>query len=182
MNLIAEAILLIMPSYIANSSAVLLKGKKPIDFGKKWRGKPIFGEGKTWRGFIGGITAGIIAGIIINSVWHVFGSGFFSIAIISSLSFGAMLGDLLKSFFKRRLGKERGEKWLIFDQVDFLLGAFLLCLFISHILFKLGYANKNWFLSKFTIYHIIFLLIFTPLLHLATNIIAYLLKLKKVPW
>ncbi|MCD6480882.1 MAG: CDP-archaeol synthase, partial [Thermoplasmata archaeon] len=36
--------------------------------------------------------------------------------------------------------------------------------------------------SNFTPYRILFLLIFTPLIHLATNLLAYVLKLKKVPW
>jgi len=78
----------------------------------------------------------------------------------------------MKSFVKRRIGKERGEKWIIADQIDFLLGAFLFAFLFA----------REWFLSAFQWYHIIFLLILTPLIHLATNILAYLLKLKKVPW
>ncbi|RLF50408.1 MAG: CDP-2,3-bis-(O-geranylgeranyl)-sn-glycerol synthase, partial [Thermoplasmata archaeon] len=56
--------------------------------------------------------------------------------------------------------------------IDFLLGAFL----FTYIL------NKNRFLTNFKLHIIIFLLIITLAIHLATNIIAYLLKLKKVPW
>ncbi|KAA0010167.1 MAG: CDP-2,3-bis-(O-geranylgeranyl)-sn-glycerol synthase [Thermoplasmata archaeon] len=172
MNVIVEAIWLILPAYIANSSAVLLGGGKPIDFGKTWRGKPIFGAGKTWRGFIGGGICGMAVGIIMNQLWQSFGVGLNAVFVLLSLSFGALAGDLIKSFFKRRIGKKRGEKWLVIDQIDFLLGAF----FFTFIF------NREWFVSNFSLYHIIFLLIFTPLLHLATNIIAYVLKLKKVPW
>lgn len=167
-----KAIWLIFPAYVANASAVVLKGKVPIDFGKKLWGKPIFGEGKTWRGFIGGGIAGIIVGLIMNSIYQIFGKGIESFYVISSLSFGALTGDLIKSFFKRRLGKKRGEKWIVIDQIDFLLGAFL----FSFIL------NRDWFVLNFKLSYIIFLLIITPLIHLATNIIAYALKLKKVPW
>ena len=179
----AEAIWLILPAYIANSSAVVIGGGIPIDFGKTWRGKRIFGDGKTWRGFFGGIVTGILAGFIMNIFApNTFGKYPVFPFIIFSLSCGALLGDLTKSFIKRRLGKERGEKWILFDQLDFLIGAFVFSCFISIILEKAGFTSQNWFLSSFSIWHIIFLLIFTPLIHYATNIIGYSLKLKKVPW
>ncbi|MBC7129460.1 MAG: CDP-2,3-bis-(O-geranylgeranyl)-sn-glycerol synthase [Thermoplasmatales archaeon] len=171
-EIIAEAIWLILPAYIANSSAVLIGGGKPIDFGKKWKGKPILGEGKTWRGLAGGIICGFISGIILNKIWNLFGYGFSSFLIILSLSFGALLGDIAKSFLKRRLNIARGKPLPLLDQIDFLLGAFFLAFIV----------DKEWFLSSFTIYHILFLLILTPILHLVTNIIAYLLGLKNVPW
>ncbi len=166
------AIWLIFPAYVANASAVLFKGKTPIDFGKMWRGKPIFGKGKTWRGMAGGIAAGIVVGAIMNQIYPSFGNGIEAFTVLFSLSFGALFGDLVKSFIKRRIGKKRGEKWVIADQIDFLLGSFLFCFLI----------NKEWFIANFKAEYIVFLLIFTPLIHLATNILAYLLKLKKVPW
>ncbi|MEM2258745.1 MAG: CDP-2,3-bis-(O-geranylgeranyl)-sn-glycerol synthase [Candidatus Thermoplasmatota archaeon] len=171
-EIFVEAIWLILPAYIANSSAVLLGGGKPIDFGKKWRGKPILGEGKTWRGLAGGIICGVISGIILNKIWNLFGYGFSSFLIFLSLSFGALLGDIAKSFFKRRIGIARGKPLPVLDQIDFLIGAF----FLTFIL------NKDWFLAHFTLLHILFLLFLTPFLHLVTNIIAYLLGLKDVPW
>ncbi|MBC7080896.1 MAG: CDP-2,3-bis-(O-geranylgeranyl)-sn-glycerol synthase [Thermoplasmatales archaeon] len=171
-EIIAEAIWLIMPAYVANSSAVLIGGGLPIDFGKKLHGRPILGKGKTWRGLLGGIACGLICGIILNKIWNLFGHGFSSVAIILSLSFGALLGDIAKSFFKRRLGIERGRPLPVLDQIDFLIGAFLITFIV----------DKEWFLNHFTLYHILFLLFLTPALHLVTNIIAYLLGLKKVPW
>lgn len=169
---ILRAIWLIFPAYVANASAVLFKGKTPVDFGMKWRGRPIFGRGKTWRGLAGGILTGMVVGILMNTVYPTFGEGIESLLILFSLSFGALFGDLIKSFFKRRIGKKRGEKWIIADQIDFLLGSFLICFLI----------NREWFLENFKLEYIIFLLVFTPLLHLVTNILAYALKLKKVPW
>jgi len=171
MNLL-YAIWLIFPAYVANASAVLFKGKIPIDFGKTWRGKPIFGKGKTWRGLAGGVAAGMMVGLLMNLAYPSFGDGMEAFLVLFCLSFGALAGDLIKSFIKRRIGKERGEKWLIADQIDFLLGSFLFSFLFT----------RDWFLTNFKIYHIIFLLIFTPLIHLATNILAYVLKLKKVPW
>ena len=44
----------------------------------------------------------------------------------AGLNVSALLGDAAKSFVKRRLGKERGASWLGPDQLDFVLGAWLL--------------------------------------------------------
>ena len=177
-DIIIQSIWLILPAYVANASAVLIGGGIPIDFNKKWRGKPIFGKGKTWRGFFGGAAIGIVFGMIMNFFKQF--DGKYSIFIISSLSFGALIGDLIKSFIKRRIGKKQGEKWIIADQIDFLLGAFLFSYIMSIILQP--YLHENWFLKNFKIWHILFLLFFTPILHLVTNIMAYLFKYKEVPW
>ena len=52
------------PGGIANMAPVL--GKKlfpslamPIDGGKLWKGKPLFGKNKTWRGLLLGIIVGV---------------------------------------------------------------------------------------------------------------------------
>jgi len=169
---ILYALWLIFPAYVANASAVIFGGGKPIDFGKTWRGKPILGEGKTWRGLAGGIFSGIAAGTIMNMIYPSFGEGMESLTILFALSLGALVGDMAESFLKRRLGRRRGEPWPVADQIDFLLGALLFSFIIS----------REWFVSNFTPYRILFLLIFTPLIHLATNLLAYVLKLKKVPW
>lgn len=179
----AEAIWFILPAYIANSSAVIVGGGAPVDFGKSFHGTRIFGDGKTWRGFFGGIFMGTAAGIIMNVVApETFGDGIASPVIILSLTSGALLGDLLESFFKRRIGKDRGEKWLIADQMDFLLGALFLSFLTCIVLETLGVTSGNWFLSSFSAWHIAFLLVFTPLLHYTTNAVGYLAGLKEVPW
>jgi CDP-2,3-bis-(O-geranylgeranyl)-sn-glycerol synthase len=88
------------------------------------------------------------------------------------LACGALLGDLVKSFFKRRLGRERGAKWPIADQYDLVAGAFLLL-----IMFDL-----SWLLTNVTIPVLIFILVLTPVLHRAVNIIGYVFRIKEVPW
>jgi CDP-2,3-bis-(O-geranylgeranyl)-sn-glycerol synthase len=73
---------------------------------------------------------------------------------------GAIAGDLLKSFFKRRFNISSGRSWIPFDQVDYLLGGLLAGLpfyapgliefiliiafgFVLHLLFKLlGFILK----------------------------------------
>lgn len=128
----------------------------PIDFGKNFfDGKRIFGNGKTWNGLILGIFVGTLVGYLQQNL-----------ILGLALSSGALFGDLVKSFFKRRLGIERGKLWFPFDQIDFILGAFLFASFIIRINFI----------------YLVILLIITPLLHLATNFIGFKLKLKKEPW
>jgi CDP-2,3-bis-(O-geranylgeranyl)-sn-glycerol synthase len=41
------------------------------------------------------------------------------------MGLGAGVGDLVKSFFKRRIDIEPGASWPVFDQLDFFIGAYL---------------------------------------------------------
>ncbi len=172
MDKLLFAFCVIFPAYVANAVPVLFKGTHPMDFGKTLGRKPILGKGKTWEGFIGGVGAGVLIGIIMQAIHPSFGGGCQILLVITSLSMGAVLGDVVESFLKRRLGRAQGEQWLVADQIDFLIGAFLLCLLF----------NKAWFTDNFTTPRILLLVIVTPLIHIATNICAYALKLKKVPW
>ena len=100
------ALWLILPAYIANASAVLMGGKIPIDFGKTWKGKPVLGPGKTWRGFIGGVVLGSTVGYV-QALFFPKSFGGYPVLLLAvfSLSLGALTGDLFESFIKRRLGK-----------------------------------------------------------------------------
>ena len=54
-----------LPAYVPNSAAAALGGGIPIDGYRTWRdGRRIFGDGKTVRGFIGGVASGCIVGIV----------------------------------------------------------------------------------------------------------------------
>jgi len=46
------------------------------------------------------------------------------------LGLGAMIGDVVGSFFKRQVNIAPGKPWLPFDQTDFILGGLLLMLFV----------------------------------------------------
>ena len=115
--IISEAVWLIFPAYIANSSAVIFGGGAPVDLGHRFKdGNRIFGDGKTWFGFIGGTLAGIgfalgqILGTHSSFPDHFWGYGplpnAFLLAVL--IPIGALLGDLLGSFIKRRRGFKRG--------------------------------------------------------------------------
>jgi CDP-2,3-bis-(O-geranylgeranyl)-sn-glycerol synthase len=156
LNLIITAIWFILPAYFANATPVIFgkifRGRFPIDFNKTRNKKPILGLGKTWPGFFGGLLIGTTVGVLQGSLLI----GFL-------LSFGALLGDLVKSFFKRRLNVARGKSLPIADQLDFIIGALLLVSIVQ----------------VPSLETILILLIITPLIHLGANTIAYLLKLKK---
>ncbi len=157
LNLIIAAIWFIFPAYVANAVPVLFgkffKGKFPIDFNKKWNKTPILGKGKTWPGFFGGILVGTFIGIL---------QGRFLAGLL--LSIGALVGDLVKSLIKRRLNIASGKSWPIIDQLDFIIGALL---FVSIVELP-------------SIEIVVIVLVLTPVFHVATNTIAYLLKIKKV--
>lgn len=178
-----QAFWLILPAYIANASAVLVGGGIPVDFGKTWRdGKRILGDGKTWRGLFAGAFIGMTAGFGLAVVAKYIALSDFAflnlsdfegfplmIPIIFSLCFGALTGDVTKSFFKRRIGKNRGEDWILFDQIDFIGGALLFSFLVSGLLQVSGLTPENWFFENFTLWHILFLVIITPFIHLTAN-------------
>ncbi len=170
---ILKASWLMLPAYIANPTAVVFGGGTPIDFGKNWKdGRRILGDGKTFRGLIGGTVCGIIIGLIQMQVPPQFSLGAFTLGAIVALSFGALLGDIVKSFFKRRLGLARGAKFPLVDQLDFVAGAWIMVYIV----------DPKWFTDNFTFWIMITVIVFTPILHRLTNIFGYYIKLKKEPW
>lgn len=184
-EIIIQALWLVLPAYIANASALLVGGGTPIDFGKNWKdGKRILGDGKTWSGLITGAFVGMTCGFGFSIVAKYAAAsdfaflgindytGFpFMIPIIASICFGALIGDIIESFFKRRLGKNRGEDWIPFDQLDFIVGALFFGFIMAGILQISGLTNTNWFFDSFSIWHILVLVFFTPFFHLFANFV-----------
>jgi len=192
LEIIAQAFWLIIPAYIANGCAVLVGGGTPIDFGKKWKDqRRILGDGKTWRGLIIGALIGMIGGfglsaaakIIANTEFAFIGLNDFlgfplMIPIVFSICFGALMGDIIESFFKRRIGKNRGQDWIPFDQLDFILGVLFFSFLMAGFLKIIGVTKSNWFFTSFTIWHILFLLLITPLFHYIGNVMHKTAKRK----
>jgi len=173
-----------LPAMLPNSAAVVFGGGRPMDGGRTIKGRRVLGDGKTWRGFFGGGFAGIAFGLILMGISYIFDKenlwgyiGFWKgLCIIVCLSFGSLLGDIMGSFIKRRLGIERGKKAPILDQFDFVIGAFLLTA-LFHARWVYDTYIEGWHIAA-----LIFLLIVTLLLHRAMNIIGYKAGLKDVPW
>ncbi|OPX69805.1 MAG: hypothetical protein A4E38_01582 [Methanoregulaceae archaeon PtaB.Bin108] len=165
-----------LPAYVPNSVAAALGGGKPIDHGRNFHdGRRIFGDGKTYRGFFIGVAGGILAGLFqiwLQAAFHVPFLPTQTILSVTLLAFGALLGDLAKSFFKRRLGKASGEKWPVADQYDLVAGALLM----------LALFDLPWLIQTVTLPVFLWILVLTPLLHKTANVIGYFIGVKDVPW
>jgi len=165
-----------LPAYLPNPVAALSGGGIPVDLGRNFSdGRRWFGDGKTYRGFFFGVAAGIVAGLLQIWASGTYGLPFLPVqtfASVTLLATGALLGDLVKSFFKRRLKKERGEKWVLADMYDLVAGSLLLLLI----------ADPAWIAVNMTLYSFIGILILTPVLHRSVNIIGHRFKVKEVPW
>ena len=165
---IAAALWFIFPAYCANAAPVIFGGGKPMDFGKKFfDGKPFLGSHKTFRGFLAGIIVGTLVGtaqtIIYENILFDYNSQFqYSILLGLMLSIGALTGDLIESFIKRRISRSPGSSLPVADQIDFILGAFLFSIPI---------------LPPSLISALIILLVTIPI-HLLTNLGAALLNMK----
>lgn len=180
-NTILVSLYFILPAYFANMCPVIFDKlgwlkflAKPIDGGKKYYGEPLFGANKTWRGLIAGIIGGlIITGLQAYGYRSLF---FFNLSLVDYSAVwiqlgilggaGAIIGDLIKSFFKRRVGIKAGGAWPVFDQLDFIIGFLVFTGFIF---------VPNWI-------NILTVCLMTLLLHPLTNIISYLIGWKKVWW
>jgi len=165
-----EAFWIIAPAYAANAFPPLLKGKHPLDLGRKMGKNRILGDGKTFEGTFGGIAFGTLVGYIQQLIHPYFIEELqlppMTLHLAFLLALGAVLGDITWSFIKRRLGIPRGQSVPIANQLDFLLGALLLGSLIYE--FECG--------------TIFFLIMITPAIHLLANTLAFIAKLKRVPW
>lgn len=168
MNPLVEALWYILPAYFANSSPVLFKGKTPMDFGKNFiDGKRLLGNGKTWRGFFGGLSVGVLISCVqYQIIPSYYGSFETALKLGFALSFGALLGDIIGSFIKRRANLPQGYPAIGLDQLGFLITALIL-----------GYNVKALSTAQ-----VLFLLAVTPFIHWGANIFAYKMGWKNVPW
>ena len=172
-----------LPAYVANPAAVLSGGGAPIDGGRVLGdGNRLFGDGKTWRGLGGGIFAGVLVGVVQSGIalavgpelsWGSFPSGLLPILILPT---GALLGDLLGSYVKRRAGRPKGAKAPGLDWYDFYLGAFVLLVVADYGFFLDYYVRGD------AIYGFLFVTVITPVLHRAVNMLGFRLGKKDVPW
>lgn len=176
--LLLLAIWVMLPAYIPNNVAVLAGGGRPIDGGREWRGKRLLGDGKTWRGTIVGSVAGVLVAVVLNTLNSAASTLLavqfptFAIGIVLAFPLGAMLGDIVASFIKRRAGRTRGSAVPLVDQLDFVVLALIVGALV----------DPAWMFRVFDVALVLVVLILTPILHIGTNILAYVLGLKQEPW
>jgi CDP-2,3-bis-(O-geranylgeranyl)-sn-glycerol synthase len=131
MSTYLSALLLFLPAGIANAVPVLVKKipglsklNAPLDGGATFRGKRLLGANKTWRGLISGtVVAGLIAWLLYPQLNIDTGTTFQGVALGCAVGFGALIGDAIESFFKRQKEIPSGSSWLLFDQLDYVIGA-----------------------------------------------------------
>ena len=180
--LVVIAFWAMLPAYVPNNAAVLAGGGRPIDGGRTWNGKRLLGDGKSWRGTVVGWLAGAVLALVLNALQptavDLIGVDVptFPLAIVIAFPLGAMLGDIGASFLKRRTGRQRGAPFPGVDQLDFVVGALLIAVVVD------GALGLSWFFEVFTVPVLVAVLVLTPILHVSTNAIAYVLGLKDEPW
>jgi CDP-2,3-bis-(O-geranylgeranyl)-sn-glycerol synthase len=178
---------LMLPAYIANSLATLPRGRGPaMDFGRYWPGdgRRILGPSKTWSGFLfAGFVAipfGVLEAALILAappnlalVPVLAPTVLAAVPLAALLTFGAMVGDALGSFVKRRLGRESGTRTILLDQLPFVLVPIALGIVVYPALFLGVFGHWE---------AVLWLLVYTLGLHAAFNWIGFKAGLKKVPW
>lgn len=137
---LAFAFWLFLPAGFANMTPILVaklpiisRWSLPIDFGKSFNSRRIFGDNKTWRGLVFGILAGVLICCLQFWLADQFHLSFLEtqpkynqtppIILGLLLGLGALAGDSVESFFKRRSAIKSGQTWFPFDQLDYIFGA-----------------------------------------------------------
>lgn len=182
LTLICYSIYLMIPAYLANGSALVFGGGTPMDFGHNaWDGRRLIGDGVTWRGTIGAGLFGMLIGGLLGYLSTIGFCSFYFNLLTSNLTgfsnpiiqglivgfllgFGALIGDAIGSFIKRRLNFERGKAVPLLDQLDFVVVALI---FVS-------------FVVDINLHMVICILILSVFFHLGANMLAYAINLKDV--
>lgn len=147
----------------------------PADFYLTFRKKRILGSHKTIRGFVFGITMAILAVYFQIYVYEQFSfmreilsidySAINPIAFGALCGLGALVGDAMKSFFKRQLGVVPGRSWVPFDQVDYIVGGIIF----------------TWLYIPLALYQYIMIFVIWSLIHPASTFLGYIFRLRRKP-
>jgi len=161
--------------------------KRPVDFGKKLSdGRRVFGDNKTFKGFVGmiifGVLFSVIWGLIIENNQSMEVYNYFYRNYDNSFTYNALIGTLMglayaffelpNSFIKRRLDITPGKNdingvkrvfFVFFDQADSVFG----CVLVVCAFFPL----PVW-------YYFVYVLV-GAITHIVFNMLLYFLHLRK---
>lgn len=190
--LFAAALWVLIPAFAANALATFSRRKGPrMDLGRTWPwdGRPILGRSKTWLGFFLGGALGGCVGLL--QAWLIllappdlqvvprFGPTLLaSVAPVLTLTFGAMVGDAVGSFLKRRQGLSSSAPAPLLDQWPLLLVPIALLA----VLFPGLFYSAFWPALAPGLLTLGWVLVVTLFLHTAFNWLGYLMRVKEVPW
>ena len=162
---IVTLVYLMLPAYAANMAAVFAKfwpgWNRPIS--RRW-----LGDHKTVVGFLLGVAAAVLVSSLqswLSWVPHRLHLSHW-VALGCAQGIGAMLGDAVKSFFKRRAGIAPGRPWIPADQLDFITGALLF--------------GWPWLWPQPI--DVALILAVTFVAHIATNHVAFRLRIRDATW
>jgi CDP-2,3-bis-(O-geranylgeranyl)-sn-glycerol synthase len=183
----AQVLWVLTSTYIANATATLPRGRgPPMDLGRTWPpdGRRILGPSKTWSGFIFGTLFAMPFGLLqayliliappdLQLVPKFGPTVVASIPVVLLLTGGAMVGDAVGSFIKRRWNRSSGTRTFLLDQIPFVAVPVL----AGALLFPAIFLP-----TFFSLEALFWLLVFTLGLHAGFNWIGYKIGAKKVPW
>jgi CDP-2,3-bis-(O-geranylgeranyl)-sn-glycerol synthase len=159
---------LFLPAGLANMTPILIRGHfKSLGFPVS---EKLFGSNKTWRGLFGGTFVAILVVYAQEVLYPITRSiSYFDyekiniVALGIVMGAGALIGDMLESFAKRRLNIAPGESLIILDQTDWIIGVLVF-----------GTIFYKWKISIWVSAIIIF-----GALHFLTNLVGYALGIRK---
>lgn len=153
----------------------------PLDMGRTFRGRRIFGQNKTWRGLVVLIpavtlcfaVAGALATrqVLGDELWPLTQLQWVGLGLAAGVAYA--LGELPNSFIKRQLGVEPGaqpEHWLgrkvafVVDQLDSIMAALVMIALLVPTDWRFHLASLG----------------LGALLHWAFNVVLWLIGVKKV--
>lgn len=170
--MILESLYFALPIYFSNMTPVFARKTQFLNIPINSK---LFGDHKTYRGFFLGILVSVLTILLQSKLYQI--NFFKNISLLNYseinlilfgflFGLGSLSGDLIKSYFKRKLGIKPGKPWIPLDQLDFIIGGLLLI--------SLVYIPS----IKVTL----ILLIFTPILHVLTNYTGFLLGIREVKY
>lgn len=164
---------LFLPAFVGNAMPVVAMHLPGL---RRWNAlihTGLFGAHKTWRGLVSGIVIAMLVALL-QATFSIFplpegaedlhATPLHALFTGLLLGAGALGGDLVKSYCKRRLGIRPGQAWPIMDGIDYMVGAviFLAPLYVP------------------SLPSIIVLILFAPVASLLANFCSYSLGWKKV--
>lgn len=170
-----QVFLIFLPAFIANAVPVVAKNIPYIrQFSRPIHARLLWAN-KTVRGLMTGVITGMFVGLVLflwrwffvsilpvySEYYNLYSTWSVSVFLGGWLGLGALVGDMVKSFFKRKLWYKPGTMFQPWDGIDYMVGA---------IIFALPFYYPG-------ILGCLFLLIIWPILSLISNTIAY-----KIGW
>ena len=169
-----------MPGLISNMMPLFVRNKfkflaYPIDFGYKIKNKRIFGDHKTFRGFIFGIMGAMFVSFLqflVKDISFFSSISYIDYSLVNSLylgfifGFAALFGDAIESTVKRQIGIKPGKPFIPFDQLDYVFAIIIFAYLIKPMTWQMD----------------LIFIIFGFLLHILVKIIGYHLKIRKSIW